>query len=271
MTPDDLRTGLAWSRLARGRRARALRTLLEAVGTPSRVRALSPAEAARISGEAEDVVAPLAGAGPRRDGRRPAAATGLRRARPLLHRRGVSGTCARDHRSAASPFRARRRSPGGPRHRHRRSAPRVARGARGRAVSSGATSPGPASASSRASRAGWTPPPTRRPRGRRSDDRGLRLRRRRLLSPRAARPSREPSLGRHRALGVSDGRRAGAVALPRAQPADRGPVEDRVRRRGGREERLAHHRALRRGLRARRRRRARIRSSPRSREERTRS
>ena len=59
MTPDDLRTGLAWSRLARGRRARALRTLLEAAASPAAVRALSPMEAIRISGEAEDVVAPL--------------------------------------------------------------------------------------------------------------------------------------------------------------------------------------------------------------------
>jgi DNA processing protein len=56
---DDLRTGLAWSRLARGRRARALRSLLEAVETPERVRALSPGEAIRISGEGTDVVAPL--------------------------------------------------------------------------------------------------------------------------------------------------------------------------------------------------------------------
>ena len=59
MTLDDLRTGLAWSRLARGRRARALRTLLEATGSPARVRALSPLEAVRISGESEEVVAPL--------------------------------------------------------------------------------------------------------------------------------------------------------------------------------------------------------------------
>ena len=55
----DLRTGLAWSRLARGRRARALCRLLGAVETASRVLELSPAEAARIAGESEDVVAPL--------------------------------------------------------------------------------------------------------------------------------------------------------------------------------------------------------------------
>lgn len=59
MPADDLRTGLAWARLARGRRARALRRLLAEVGAPARVSALSPAEAARIAGEAEDVVAPL--------------------------------------------------------------------------------------------------------------------------------------------------------------------------------------------------------------------
>jgi DNA processing protein len=55
----DLRTGLAWSRTARGKRARALRRLLDAAETPSHLLALSSAEAARIAGEPEDVVAPL--------------------------------------------------------------------------------------------------------------------------------------------------------------------------------------------------------------------
>jgi DNA processing protein len=59
ISPDALRTGLAWSRVARGRRARALRRLLETAGTPVGVLALSPPEAARLAGEAEDVVAPL--------------------------------------------------------------------------------------------------------------------------------------------------------------------------------------------------------------------
>jgi DNA processing protein len=45
--------------MVRGRRSRALRKLLEAVETPSRILALSPAEAARIADEAEEVVAPL--------------------------------------------------------------------------------------------------------------------------------------------------------------------------------------------------------------------
>ena len=59
MNVDDLRTGLAWSRLARGRRAFALRRLLDAVPSVADVRALSPAEAARIAGEEIGVVAPL--------------------------------------------------------------------------------------------------------------------------------------------------------------------------------------------------------------------
>ena len=56
---NDARTGLIWARKGRGKAARALRTLLLSAGSPAAVRALSPEEAARISGEDRSVVAPL--------------------------------------------------------------------------------------------------------------------------------------------------------------------------------------------------------------------
>ena len=56
---NDARTGLIWARKGRGRAARALRTLLLSTGSPAAVRALSPEEAARISGEDRSVVVPL--------------------------------------------------------------------------------------------------------------------------------------------------------------------------------------------------------------------
>lgn len=56
---NDARTGLIWARKGRGRAARALRTLLLSAGSPAAVHALSPEEAARISGEDRGVVAPL--------------------------------------------------------------------------------------------------------------------------------------------------------------------------------------------------------------------
>ena len=56
---NDARTGLIWARKGRGRVARALRTLLLSAGSPAAVRALSPEEAARRSGEDRAVVGPL--------------------------------------------------------------------------------------------------------------------------------------------------------------------------------------------------------------------
>lgn len=56
---SDARTGLIWARKGRGRASRALRMLLLSAGSPAAVRALSPEEAARISGEDLAVVAPL--------------------------------------------------------------------------------------------------------------------------------------------------------------------------------------------------------------------
>jgi len=56
---NDARTGLIWARKGRGKAARALRTLLLSAGSPAAVRALSPEEAARLSGEDRSVVAPL--------------------------------------------------------------------------------------------------------------------------------------------------------------------------------------------------------------------
>ena len=164
MTLDDLRTGLAWSRLARGRRARALRTLLEAAASPARYAHCLPW---RPSGFLERIrgrrrAAPRAG--PFRNGRRPPEAGGRGRAPPVLWRPGVSGSCARDHGSAAAPLRAGRGALGRAGRRARRGAPRVARGPRGRGASSRAVSPVPASRSSPDSRAGWT----RRRTGRRS-------------------------------------------------------------------------------------------------------
>jgi DNA processing protein len=60
---NDSRTGLIWARKGRGRAARALRALLLSAGSPAAVRALSPEEAARITGEDVAVVAPLLGGG----------------------------------------------------------------------------------------------------------------------------------------------------------------------------------------------------------------
>lgn len=56
---SDARTGLIWARRGRGKAARALRTLLLSAGTPAAARALSPEEAARITGEDLAVVRPL--------------------------------------------------------------------------------------------------------------------------------------------------------------------------------------------------------------------
>lgn len=55
----DLESGLGWALLARGKTARALRALLRRTGDPETVLGLSPKEAAEISAEPEEVVAPL--------------------------------------------------------------------------------------------------------------------------------------------------------------------------------------------------------------------
>src|ERR1035437_7740317 len=117
---NDARTGLIWARKGRGRAARAVRTLLLSAGSPAAVCALSPEEAARISGEDRGAVAPLLEG---EEGHEPCEGA-LGRARPLSDRPRLPRPPARNPCSAARPVRARPRLPRRPGDRRRGIAPK---------------------------------------------------------------------------------------------------------------------------------------------------